>query len=250
MTLPQEMANRGTYPEWTKDVFGVALERPNMNYSMMFQDDPEWDHKAHCALLDVELLYVQKLLLDIKERNVSGALAEFGVFEGWWVNYLFEASERIKLYRPVLGYDSFEGLSAPDPSKDEDFWKEGQYAVGQEVVSKNVKQGERDRIILVPGFFADSLLSENARKIDTIAYARIDCDIYDPTRDCLKYLAVRLSHGAVLVFDDWPHDTNVGETLAFAEWLPTVPHLRFQFLFLGTYRHFYLRVWHRDKEAW
>ena len=103
--------------------------------------------------------------------------------------------------------------------------------------------------ILFPGFFADSLKREPATEVGPVAYARIDCDIYEATRDCLDYLGPRLSHGAVLVFDDWPHELEYGEARAFSEWLPTAPNLRFEFLFFGTWGHFYTRVWHRDKET-
>ena len=64
---------------------------------------------------------------------------------------------------------------------------------------------------------------------------------------CLRYLAHRLSHGSVLVLDDWPHRIDIGEGRAFAEWIPSVPHLKFEFLFLGTWGHLYIRVWHRDR---
>ena len=60
-------------------------------------------------------------------------------------------------------------------------------------------------------------------------------------------LANRLSHGSVLVLDDWPHRIDIGEGRAFAEWVPSVPHLKFEFLFLGTWGHLYIRVWHRDR---
>jgi hypothetical protein len=74
---------------------------------------------------------------------------------------------------------------------------------------------------------------------------RIDCDIYEPALQCLTYLGPRLSDGAILVFDDWPHQLGLGEQKAFQDWLPTVPHLKFEFLFYGTIGHFYLRVRHR-----
>src|SRR5271166_4269837 len=78
--------------------------------------------------------------------------------------------------------------------------------------------------------------------VGPIAYARIDCDIYEPTLECLRYLTPRLSHGAVLVFDDWPHSLDIGEGRAFYEWALTVPNLRFEFLSFCTWGHFYIRV--------
>ena len=147
---------------------------------------------------------------------MPGALVEFGVFNGWWVNHLFEASERLGFHRPVIGYDSFQGLSPPHPEFDDEFWKEGQYAASLESVRKNVRADERSRIQLIKGFFADSLTGPEATAVGDIAYARIDCDIYEPALDCLRYLAHRLTHGAVLVFDDWTHRLDFGEARALA----------------------------------
>jgi Macrocin-O-methyltransferase (TylF) len=235
------------YAEWTTAVFGIDVPAPGVLFATSFRHGSVWGQKAHDALLNVELEYVELLCGQIKRDNVEGALVEFGVFEGWWINHLFNVSERLGLDRPVIGYDSFEGLSSPHTEYDDLFWREGQYAVSQEVVARNVKAARRPRIKLIPGFFSDSLKRTEATSVDRIAYARVDCDIYEPALDCLHYLGPRLSHGAVLVFDDWPHRLEVGEARAFREWVASVPHLRFEFLFFGTFGHFYTRVWHRDQ---
>ena len=235
------------YDEWTRVVFGTEIPVPGVLFAASFAPETPWGQKVHEALLNVELEYVEQLCGQLKEQNVEGALVEFGVFTGWWINCLFEVSQRLGLDRPVIGYDSFQGLSEPHPDFDEPFWKTGQYAASRETVARNVKLAERPRIKLIPGFFADSLKRRKAASVGKIAYARIDCDIYEPALDCLRYLGPRLSHGAVLVLDDWPHRLDVGEGRAFQEWAPTVPHLCFEFLFFGTYRHFYTRVWHRDQ---
>jgi hypothetical protein len=46
-------------------------------------------------------------------------------------------------------------------------------------------------------------------------------------------------NGAILVFDDWPHGRGLGEQRSLEEWIPTVPHLDFEFLFCGSIGHFY-----------
>lgn len=238
------------YSDWTQKIFGVAVQKPGFLHSMQFWSDPEWNQKAHVALLDVEIKYVERLLKNIRDHDVSGALVEFGVYQGWWVNHLYEASERIGLHRQVIGYDSFQGLSQPDPEKDEEHWEEGQYAVDLDTVTRNVRKSERSRIELIPGFFSDSLVRNDAQMIGAIAFARIDCDIYGPALECLHYLTTRLSHGSVLVFDDWPHHLDFGECLAFREWLETVDQFDFELLFAGTFGHLYVRVWIKGKERW
>lgn len=237
------------YAAWTRGVFGTELPTPSVVFATSFDPATKWGQKAHEALLQVELQYVNELLTSIRDHDVKGAVAEFGIFEGWWINYLFEATESLGLYVPILGYDSFRGLSAPHPQYDSDFWQEGSYSASRQHVERNVSADRRPRIRLFEGFFADSLITPEAEAQGDIAYARVDCDIYEPAVQCLRYLSSRLAHGSVLVFDDWPHQKGIGEARAFAEWLPTVPHLRFEFLFFGTWGHFYTRVWHRDRPA-
>jgi Macrocin-O-methyltransferase (TylF) len=232
------------YETWFAATFGQQVPVPTNRIAVSWPGDSEWGHRAHCALLTVEIDYVKMLLADIKSRDIPGALAEFGIFQGWWVDHLWQFTEEIGLDRDVYGFDSFAGLSRPHPEFDAPFWQEGQYACDLATVRANVKAEERHRIKLVEGYFANSLTRADAQSVESYCFARIDCDIYEPALQCLRYLGPRLSDGAVLVFDDWPHKLNEGEQKAFQEWLPEVPHLRFEFLFYGTIGHFYTRVHH------
>jgi hypothetical protein len=248
-----EQQKQETYKAWCQRTFGAAVPKPGewepgVWVATSFPPDTEWGQKSHEALLGVEVAYVDRLLAELCRDAVPGVIAEFGIFEGSWINRLYEASERVGLLCPVVGFDSFRGLSAPHPTFDSLPVQQGQFSASIETVRKYVRAAERPRIRLIEGYFADSLERAEAQSIDRVAYARIDCDLYEPAAQCLRYLGPRLSHGAVLVFDEWQHRTDVGEGRAFAEWLPTVPNLRFEFLFFGTYGHFYIRVWHRDRD--
>jgi hypothetical protein len=77
--------------------------------------------------------------------------------------------------------------------------------------------------------------------IKQVAYARIDCDLYQPTVECLDFLRDRFVDRAILVFDDWTQNLNFGETRAFFEWFPK-SGLKFEFLALNGRIHLYLRV--------
>lgn len=183
------------------------------------------------------------LLTELRESRVAGDIVEFGIFQGWWINWLYERTEFLNMTdRAIIGYDSFQGLSEPDPARDGSFWKAGMYAVSKSDVEQRVQAQTRPRIKLIEGWFADSLKQHAALAVDQIAYARIDCDIYEPALQCLEYLSTRLADGAILIFDDWPHMINHGEGLAFAEWVSTVPWYRFEFIFYGSWGHLYLRV--------
>ncbi len=234
-----------SYENWARAVFRQDVPVPGVRVACSWNEDTEWGLRAHNALAQVECEYVTKLLTELRDQNVQGDIVEFGIFQGWWVNFLYRATEDLSLDRRIYGFDSFEGLSDPDPQHDLAFWKKGQYACSLEQVSKNVQAALRPRLKLVKGFFEKSLRGADAQVAGKFCYVRIDCDIYQPALDCLRYLGPRLADGAILVFDDWPHVRGYGEQRAFEEWLPSVPNLEFEFLFYGTIGHFYTRVHHK-----
>jgi hypothetical protein len=234
-----------SYDDWCLGVFGRRIPVPGVRLAASWPEDSAWGLRAYTALASVECEYARELLREIAAKNIPGDIAEFGIFEGWWINYLWQATESAGLRRRIYGFDSFEGLSEPHPQRDHSFWKKGQYACSLEQVSRNVKLAERPRIQLVKGFFETSLRSAEALLAEEFCYARIDCDIYQPALECLQYLGPRLADGAIVVFDDWPHLRGLGEQRALEEWLPSAPHLQFEFLFYGAIGHFYTRVHHR-----
>jgi len=244
-TAAKEILPARNYDDWFESVFKVRVPVPGVRIACSWPEETTWGQKAHNALLSVEYEYVRMLLQEIRAKGVEGDLVEFGIFEGWWINFLWQETERMGLQRRVYGFDSFEGLSEPDPTRDGTFWKKGQYACGWEKVAVNVQAGNRPRIKLVKGFFEKSLRGPDARLAEMFCYVRIDCDLYAPARDCLNYLTTRLADGAILVFDDWPHVLGYGEQLAFEEWLVRASHLEFEFLFYNTIGHMYLRVHHK-----
>ena len=186
----------------------------------------------------------QDFIEDLHRQNVEGSIVEFGVFEGYMLGKLLERAESIGGNRMFYGFDSFEGLSEPSKENDYDSWEKGQFAAGYDLVARNLKLSERPHLKLIKGWVEDSLKSPEAQSIKSIAYARIDVDIYDPTWECLEYISTRLANGAILAFDDWAYTSEKGESKAFIEWVPTVPHLRFEWIGQCSSR-FYLKVYHR-----
>lgn len=231
-----------SYEDWFESVFKKRVPAPSTRLAASWDEQSNWGQKAHCALVDVECEYVKMLLQEIREKGIKGDLAEFGIFQGWWINFFWRETERLGLQRRIYGFDSFEGLSEPHAQRDAGYWKKGMYACSLEQATKNVLAKERPRIKLVKGFFEKSLKGPDALLAEDFSYVRIDCDMYEPARDCLNYLTGRLTDGAILVFDDWPHQLGYGEQIAFEEWLPRVPYLEFEFLFYNTIGHFYTRV--------
>lgn len=241
----------GEYMEWSKSNFGQALP-PVIDSSVFkcvssFSHDSKYGQIAMKGLFEAEFVYCRDLLAGLKSSGVQGSIAEFGVYQGAWINRLYDMTEAMGWYPEIWGFDSFQGLSDPDPEFDSSFWKKGQFSASIDEVTKNVRALERPRIKLIPGWFSDSLQSRAVDNLSLVSFARIDCDIYRPCLECLGFLGPRLAHGSILVFDDWTHDIRIGEAKAFADWVKEVPELSFEFLFYTGWDHLYLRVWHRDK---
>jgi hypothetical protein len=130
---------------------------------------------------------------------------------------LIDYCEQIGLDIQIYGFDSFEGL--PEPSEnDPPYWRRGEFSAALEDVSKRLRIDLRPHVKLVKGWFSDSLARSDIRgAIRSVAFARIDCDLYQSAGECLAFLETRLAHGAFLCFDDWTDDPSTGETRAFFE---------------------------------
>jgi len=186
----------------------------------------------------------QTLLAEMDAKGVKGDIVEFGIYRGYTLEKLIEKAEELKMDRNIYGFDSFEGLSEPSTKHDFENWYKGQFSAGYDEVAALLKLKDRPRLKLIKGWVNESLVSPEAKAIKKVAYARIDVDIYEPSRDCLDFLSTRLADGAILVFDDWTYTSEKGETKAFMDWCAKVPHLRFEWLGQCNWR-FYLRVHHR-----
>lgn len=239
------VAPSASYMEWFSSVFRSRTAPPSVPLAVSWDTYSPVGRQIHDAIFAIEVACSHQFLREIRDRQIPGDLVEFGIFQGHWINRFWEMAEGLGLRRRIYGFDSFQGLSDPHPEFDFGFWQTGQYTCSFEDVARNVKLASRPNIKLIPGFFSESLQSPEALLAGPFSFARIDCDIYEPALECLRYLSGRLSDGAILVFDDWPHERGFGEQRAFEEWLPTVPHLDFEFLFYAPVGHFYLRARHR-----
>jgi hypothetical protein len=217
------------------------LLAPRTLFTCTFTPATPWGRHIQLALYEAEVLYAQDLLRKNIAAGVKGAIVEFGVFEGRWMKTLIDAALETSPCPEVWGFDSFEGLPKLS-SADLDCWEAGQYAANYEGVRAFLNADERPWVHLIKGWFKDTLRSSQAQSMGPVAFARVDCDLYEPAAESLDFLSTRLVDGAILVFDDWTYDLAKGETRAFSEWLDKVPNLKFKFLEANQIGSFYLRV--------
>lgn len=166
-----------------------------------------------------KLLSIEATLDDVNARTIPGDFVEFGVALG---GSGIVIAHHLQGPRRFLGFDLFGQIPPPsvrDP--DEAHRRYAEIAGGRsgglggktyygyldDLLGRVRNAFERhgvavdgERIRLVRGLFETTVPQSLG---DTIAFAHVDCDWYDPVRLCLEALAPRLAPGAMVVLDDY-----------------------------------------------
>ena len=185
----------------------------------------------------------------IATDKIEGDYLEFGVFSGssfvsayhlienayrysnmpsiW--NTQQDCIEMQKLWEKMrfIAFDSFQGLPKPKgiDALSSDF-AEGKFSNSEGSFMSNIstKGVPSERVVIVPGWFHETL-NENTRKkydIKHAAIVHIDSDLYESAKLVLNFIKPLLVDGTIIIFDDWYNfkgNPNLGEQRAFKEWL-------------------------------
>jgi hypothetical protein len=158
---------------------------------------------ANVAVLEA----IDRSFAHARANDVSGDYLEFGVFKGASLLHAQKLADALGLRSMrFLGFDSFEGLPDEAEQRREIFYK-GQYSCGEQQVRSWLSQNGADwrRLILVPGFYDETLNPESKRKLGLTkcAVAMLDCDIYSSTKLALEWIDDIVDPGSVVILDDW-----------------------------------------------
>lgn len=138
--------------------------------------------------------------------KVPGDFAELGIGQGG-TSVLFSRVAK-QCGRKFLAIDSFEGLPPPDNTKDNPYFKEGDYRPndGRDNYANFLAYQERfdvgDTLHVVKGFFCDAEIPE---VFDKFAFVHLDSDLYDSVYDSFVKMWPRLSDGGAIIVDDFFH---------------------------------------------
>lgn len=150
---------------------------------------------------------------------VPGDTAECGVFNGSSSFVICQAnSEAVASGKKHHLFDSFEGLSAPDEN-DGEHWKAGDLSYGVERVQKNLSRFE-DATHYYPGWIPDRF--EDVSDV-RFSFVHVDVDLYQPTRDSVRFFYERMNPGGVILVDDYGFTSCPGATQAVDEVLEGKP---------------------------
>jgi len=155
--------------------------------------------------------------------TVPGNIFEFGCWKG---NNLLIMAKILQLLQPntikeIYGFDSFEGLQSFSKEDEIDSEARGRYCGNEENLRRFIKLYKmEDWVHLIVGDAMKTIKEfdeENDHFLISLAY--IDFDLYEPTKEALKFIQKRISVGGIIVFDEAMMHEWKGEGRALLEFL-------------------------------
>lgn len=185
----------------------VLLAEPSP-YALYAESLERFEQK--CGLRDFLDLY--QMLVSVHEREVPGAVAEFGSYRGHSGWLIARSIQALGSNRAVHLFDTFERFP-PETEGIDYFWSQTHQVDFDEV---RAKLGELPAVRLVRGEFEDTLPRSG---LGEIALAYVDCD----SHRAVSYLAEalfehHLGPGGVIVFEDYGHPALLGCRVAVHEY--------------------------------
>ena len=138
----------------------------------------------------------------VHERNIEGAVAECGVYQGDYAYHINNAFPDRKLYL----FDTFEGFPVIDIEKeeiqvqDELKWLNIPWKGTQHEDLVLFKLIHRHNVTIKKGYIPDTFASLDE---GIFAYVHLDMDMYAPTIAGLHFFAPRMSKGGVIAVHDY-----------------------------------------------
>jgi O-methyltransferase len=194
--------------EGTNYIFGKFFNRyqTRINFSLLYlnrERDIDRNYMDYIRLSTLELI-----ANEINTNNITGEVAELGVYKGKFARYI----NRYFPDRKLFLFDTFKGFDKTDVVSE---------------VQKNLSSGEqdfsntsieqvlsimphRDQCIVKEGFFPDTAVGFE----EIFAFVSIDADLYDPIYNGLKYFYPRLQKGGYIFVHDYNNDNYPGSKKA------------------------------------
>ena len=136
----------------------------------------------------------------IKKDKMEGSVLEFGIFEGWSLSEMVLHCRKNQMYHRFYGFDGFQGMPEADH-----IWFKGDACSTYENTNFLLSQklGRLDEVMLVPGFFKDSLIAELQHSISKAVLIHVDCDLYSSTVEVLSFCKPLIQKGTFVIFDEY-----------------------------------------------
>jgi hypothetical protein len=143
-------------------------------------------------------IHIEELLRSVLDSEISGDIAEFGVWHG---TTFIPMAELARINDKVIhAIDSFAGMAA-ETSKDGGKYTKGALSVGGSAVFKELAAGFGEVIKIHEGFIPQ-ILNDFDPNIK-FCFVHIDLDQYQPTLEALNFIWPRMNAGGIMVCHDW-----------------------------------------------
>ncbi len=185
------------------DVFSYSVYfDKDMYYNVTdFKDDPR-------------LMALESAAREIYYNHVDGAIAECGVYQGGFANYMSRFMPDRKLYL----FDTFSGFDDRDITPQEQidsgrFRREHMHDdTSVELTLSNI--GYCTNAVVRKGYFPDTAIGLEEEKF---AFVSLDTDLYKPILAGLEFFWPRLNPGGYIFVDDFRHPLLLGVRKAVIE---------------------------------
>jgi O-methyltransferase len=161
--------------------------------------------KRHDFIFKNQLDYIRLSSLEfvaeeIKQRDIAGNIAELGVYRGEFAKIMNLLFFDKKLYL----FDTFEGFNKKDMQIEEDNnfsdIRDNFSQTNIDIVMGKMEYPEN--CIVKKGYFPDTIIDVN----DNFCFVSIDCDLYLPVYEGLRYFYPRLNRGGYIFVHDYNND--------------------------------------------
>jgi len=193
--LAAERISRWTYSKYKFSEFGrIYLDDDNF---LKYYESFEGTKNYH----SLDRKYALKELLKLS-LNLEGDTAECGAYKGASSFLVCEAIKGKGKTHHI--FDSFEGISSP-MEDDGSHWSKGDLACSEDIIQENLKEFKNVEYHKgwIPTKFHE-VADAN------FCFLHLDVDLLQPTIDSLDFFYHRMSHGGVILCDDYGINTCPG----------------------------------------
>lgn len=181
------------------------------------------DWREHTEFRYIQYVLARTAALECK----TGDFIECGVYSGKTLDICAGVLERFDhADRTILGFDSFEGVDTPgtedlDVRTNSSMFHKGSCKYDFEHIRGRFIH-RKSKIELIRGWIPNTF---QGFEDYTFAFAHIDVDLYQATKDCLTFIYPRMVPGGIILFDDYGYPECAGARKAIDEFLSDKPEV-------------------------
>lgn len=152
---------------------------------------------------DIRLSTMRLIAREIIEKNITGAVAELGVFQGAFsaeINRILP-DRRLYLFDTFQGFDERDLIIERTVSNGKEAWHPDFTDTSVEAVRERLPHPEMAQF--VKGFFPDSIENVPEAANESFCLVSLDPDLYEPVKMGLEFFFPRMSKGGIILIHDY-----------------------------------------------